>query len=138
MIEVFELSPDGQTWQRAEEISVDVHTYGKDPSYRCLHVQLPKGITTTPRPMQIRFQASTGTDVVTYQGYGSNNSKMEMRADSDPITIEITGELKDKNATLFHPFTTTLVEVVLNRVPYPFDKVQGIFEWLPPFTARTE
>ena len=91
MIEVFELSPDGQTWQRAEEISVDVHTYGKDPSYRCLHVQLPKGITTTPRPMQIRFQASTGTDVVTYQGYGSNNSKMEMRADSDPITIEITG-----------------------------------------------
>ena len=138
MIEVFELSPDGQTWQRAEEISVDVHTYGKDPSYRCLHVQLPKGITTTPRPMQIRFQASTGTDVVTYQGYGSNNSKMEMRADSDPITIEITGELKEKNATLFHPFTTTLVEVVLNRVPYPFDKVQGIFEWLPPFTARTE
>ena len=138
MIEVFELSPDGQTWQRAEEISVDVHTYGKDPSYRCLHVQLPKAITTTPRPMQIRFQASTGTDVVTYQGYGSNNSKMEMRADSDPITIEITGELKDKNATLFHPFTTTLVEVVLNRVPYPFDKVQGIFEWLPPFTARTE
>jgi hypothetical protein len=138
MIEVFELSPDGQTWQRAEEISVDVHTYGKDPSYRCLHVQLPKGIITTPRPMQIRFQASTGTDVVTYQGYGSNNSKMEMRADSDPITIEITGELKDKNATLFHPFTTTLVEVVLNRVPYPFDKVQGIFEWLPPFTARTE
>jgi hypothetical protein len=138
MIEVFELSPDGQTWQRAEEISVDVHTYGKDPSYRCLHVQLPKGITMTPRPMQIRFQASTGTDVVTYQGYGSNNSKMEMRADSDPITIEITGELKDKNATLFHPFTTTLVEVVLNRVPYPFDKVQGIFEWLPPFTARTE
>ena len=138
MIEVFELSPDGQTWQRAEEISVDVHTYGKDPSYRCLHVQLPKGITTTPRPMQIRFQASTGTDVVTYQGYGSNNSKMEMRADSDPITIEITGELNDKNATLFHPFTTTLVEVVLNRVPYPFDKVQGIFEWLPPFTARTE
>jgi len=88
--------------------------------------------------MQIRFQASTGTDVVTYQGYGSNNSKMEMRADSDPITIEITGELKDKNATLFHPFTTTLVEVVLNRVPYPFDKVQGIFEWLPPCTARTE
>ena len=50
MIEVFELSPDGQTWQRAEEISVDVHAYGADPSYRCLHVQLPKGIITTPKP----------------------------------------------------------------------------------------
>ena len=137
MIEVYELGTDGRTWQRAEEISVDVHAYGKDPSYRCLHVQLPKGITTTPRPMQIRFQASTGTEVVTYQGYGSNNSKMEMRADSDPVTIDITDVLKDNHATLFYPFTATLVEVVLNRVPYPFDSVKGIFEWLPPFPART-
>ena len=136
MIEVFELGPDGQTWERAEEISVDVHAYGADSSYRCLHVQLPKGITTTPRPMQIRFQASTGTEVVAYQGYGSDDVKMEMRADSDPVIIDITDALKDKNATLFHPFTTTLVEVVLNRVPYPFDKVEGIFEWLPPFPAR--
>ena len=136
MIEVFELGPDGQTWHRAEEISVDVHPYGRDPSYRCLHVQLPKGITTTPRPMQIRFQASTGTEVVAYQGFGSDGLKMEMRADSNPVTIDITDALKDKAATLFHPFTTTLVEVVLNRVPYPFDKVEGIFVWLPPFPAR--
>ncbi len=135
MIEVFELGPDGETWTRAEEISVDVHAYGKDPSFRSLHVQLPKGITTTPRPMQIRFQASTGTQVVAYQGYGSNNSQMEMRADSDPVTIDITDPLKNKNATLFFPFTTTLVEVVLNRVPYPFDKVEGIFVWLPPPTS---
>jgi hypothetical protein len=133
MIEVFELGPDGQTWQRAEELSLDVHAYGPDESYRCVHVKLPKGITTTPRPMQIRFQASTGTEVVAYQGYGSNDVKMEMRADSDPVTIDITDALKDKQATLFHPFTTTLVEVVLNRVPYPFDKVEGIFVWLPPF-----
>lgn len=137
MIEVFELDPDGKTWHRAQELSLDVHAYGTDPSYRCLHVQLPKGITTEPRPMQIRFQASTGTKVMTYQGYGSDNAKMEMRADSDPVTIDITGALKDKDATLFHPFTTTLVEVVLNRVPYPFDKVEGIFEWLPPFVRAS-
>lgn len=136
MIEVFELGADGQTWQRAEEISVDVHAYGADPSYRCLHVQLPKGIVKTPKPMQIRIQASTGTDVVAYQGFGSDDQKQEMRADSDPVTINITGALRDKDATLFHPFTTTLVEIVLNRVPYPFDKVEGIFEWLAPFTPR--
>ena len=112
MIEVFELGPDGQTWQRAEEIS------------------------TTPKPMQIRFQASTGTEVVTYQGYGSDGVKMEMRADSNPVTIDITNALQKNNFTLFHPFTTTLVEVVMNRVPYPFDKVEGIFEWLPRFPAR--
>jgi hypothetical protein len=135
MIEVFELAHDGNTWERAEEISVDVHAYGTDPSYRSLHVQLPKGITTTPRPMQIRFQASTGTDVVVYQGFGSDDVKMEMRADSDPVTVDITEALKSKSFTLFYPFTTTLVEVVLNRVPYPFDQVKGIFEWLPPFST---
>jgi len=25
---------------------------------------------------------------------------------------------------------------VLNRVPFPFDKVEGIFEWFPPFSPR--
>ena len=54
----------------------------------------------------------------------------------DPVTIDISGALRDKDATLFHPFTTTLVEIVLNRVPYPFNEVKGIFEWLPPFPAR--
>lgn len=136
MIEVFELGPDNETWKRAEEISVDVHAYKADPSFRCLHVQLPKGICTTPKPMQIRFQASTGTDVIAYQGYGSNDVKMELRADKDPVTIDITDALKNKDFTLFYPFTTTLIEVVLNRVPYPFDKVKGIFEWLPPFPPR--
>jgi hypothetical protein len=88
--------------------------------------------------MQLRFQASTGTEVVTYQGYGRNEAKTEMRADSEPVTIDITDALKNKNFTLFHPFTTTLVEVVLNRVPYPFDKAEGIFVWLPPLKKPTE
>jgi len=70
---------------------------------------------------------------VAYQGYGSSDVKVQLRADSDPVIIDITDVLKDKDMTLFHPFTTTLVEVVLNRVPYPFDEVKGIFEWLPPF-----
>ena len=44
--------------------------------------------------------------------------------------------LKDKNATLFHPFTTTLVEIVLNRLPYPFGDPSKIFAWWPPFPPR--
>jgi hypothetical protein len=136
MIEVFELGTDGETWQRAEELSLDVHTYAADPSYRCLHVQLPKGITTAPRSMQIRIRASTGTDVVAYQGFGSDQVKMQMRADSDPVVIDISSALKNTDAMLFHPFTTTLVEIVLNRVPFPFDQVKGIFEWFPPFPPR--
>jgi hypothetical protein len=137
MIGVFERGTDPTTgqegWIRSEEFSMDVHAYGADQSYRCLHIQLPKGITTSPKPMQIGIQASTGTDVVAYQGYGSDDVDREMRADSDPVMIDITEALKDKDATLFHAFTTTLVEVVLNRRPFPFEDPSKIFAWWPPF-----
>jgi hypothetical protein len=35
------------------------------------------------------------------------------------------------DSTLFYPFTTTLVEVILNREPSPLDKVSDIFKFLP-------
>lgn len=128
MIELFEQGPDG--WVRCTEMSVDVHAYGADPSYRCLHVQLPRGISASQTPLQIRIQASTGTQVMAYQGYGSDGNRVEMRADSDPVTIDISGAMAGTGASLFHPFTTTLVEIVLNRVPFPFRTISPIFNWL--------
>jgi len=136
MVEVFEKDEKGGEWKRAEELSVDVHAYTGNASFRCLHVQLPKGITTKPKPMQIHIRASTGTDVVTYQGFGSDEQRAEMRADSDSVVIDLTDALGD--ASLFHPFTTTLVEIILNRVPYPFDDFSKIFQWLPPFGDRLQ
>jgi hypothetical protein len=51
-------------------MSTDVHTYGLDPSFRCFHIRLPKGFSRTDAPLCIRFRASTGTELVAYQGYG--------------------------------------------------------------------
>jgi hypothetical protein len=53
----------------------------------------------------------------------------EMRAESDPVVIAIPAGALGKDS-LFHPFTTTLVEIVLNREPYPFDSISKIFTWL--------
>jgi hypothetical protein len=142
MFQIFErgVNPDTneEDWIPAAEISVDAHAYGADQSYRCLHVQLPKGITTTPRPMRIGIRASTGTDVMAYQGYDSDaNELQEMHAGSEhPVMIDVAETLKDKNATLFYPFTTTMVEIVLNRLPYPFGDPSKIFAWWPPFPPR--
>ncbi len=103
--------------------------------------------------MQIRIKASTGTDVVTYQGYGSDASvpvaqagevagpmgqvglptvaaAQPMRADTDPVVFDISGGLGGGSGALFHPFTTTLVEIVLNRVPYPFGQFSQVFHWM--------
>lgn len=127
MIEVFQQG--AEDWERCEEMSVDAHAYGADASYRCLHVRLPVGISKGTVPLQIRIQASTGTQVMAYQGYGTDAERVEMRADSDPVKVDITGALASTDATLFHPFTTTMVEIVLNRVPYPFGEISGIFGW---------
>jgi len=127
MIEVY-TQVDGN-WQKFEQMYTDVHAYTTDPSFRCFLVQLPEGICGGEVPLQIHIGASTGTDVMAYQGYGSDENMTEMRAESDPVVIAIPAGALGKDS-LFHPFTTTLVEIVLNREPYPFDSISKIFTWL--------
>jgi pimeloyl-ACP methyl ester carboxylesterase len=129
MIEVYRRDDTGQ-WAKFDQMYTDVHAYAADTSFRCFYVQLPQGICSGKEPLQIHIGASSGTDVMAYQGYGSDESPTEMRADSDPVVLEIPGDLGGGD-TLFHPFTTTLVEVILNREPYPFDAISKIFSFLP-------
>jgi hypothetical protein len=62
-----------------------------------------------------------------YQGYGSDDDAKTMTATAKPVVIKING-LDD--ASLFYPFTTTLVEFVINREPSPLDRVSEIFNFL--------
>lgn len=117
---------DGQ-WVNFEEMYTDVHAYGTDPSFRCFHVRLPKGISQGGVPLQIRIAASTGTALMAYQGYSSNDNPEKMGPTVKPVMVQVNG-LGD--ASLFFPFTTTLVEVILNREPAPLDKVSDIFKFL--------
>ena len=129
MIEVFR-QVDG-VWTKFDQMYLDAHVYTSDASFRCFLVQLPQGICAARLPVQIHLRASSGTDVMAYQGYGSDDTAPnEMRADSNPVVIEIPGDMGGGD-TFFHPFTTTLVEIVLNREPYPFDKVSPLFGFLP-------
>jgi hypothetical protein len=50
-----------------------------------------------------------------------------MTATAGPVVIDVNGI---GDASLFYPFTTTLVEIVVNREPYPLDKVSDIFNFL--------
>ncbi|MFL6416225.1 MAG: esterase/lipase family protein [Bryobacteraceae bacterium] len=104
----------------------DVHSYGPDQSYRCFHIHLPQGISNPNLKLQARIHASTGTELMAYQGY--NLIKQELTAESEPIILDLDlGE----NGTLFYPFTTTLVEIILNREPLPFGQEARILKFLP-------
>jgi pimeloyl-ACP methyl ester carboxylesterase len=124
--------------RRIEEISADVHTYRDDPSFRCFHVDLddlePERLTS----LFMRVRASSGTEFVAYHGFGSHGPPVRAGAASGPeqpggrpgdqlwdAEVDLTDLLRQRSdprthsASFFHPFTTTLVEVRLNREPMP-------------------
>jgi hypothetical protein len=125
MIEVL-TEKDGE-WVAFEDMYTDVHPYGPDPSFRCFHVRLPGGLSGGGAKLKARINASTGTELMAYQGYSSEGH--QLGATAEPVEIDLE-DLGNGNGSLFHPFTTTLIEIVLNREPLPLDKVSRILSFL--------
>jgi len=131
LIDVLRPGDKGE-WAPFTDMYTDVHAYGTDTSFRCFHIRLPKGLAEKQIPLKIRVTASTGTSLMAYQGYGSDETEKEMTATAGPVTIDVNGM---GDASLFFPFTTTLVEVVINREPFPLDQVSDIFKFLASVTG---
>jgi len=119
------LKQENGEWKRFDEMFTDVHAYAADPSFRCFYIRLPKGICTAGRPIKIRINASTGTELMAYRAYGTG--VQELGATLQPIELDATniGPPGGKE-TLFYPFTTTMIEILINRDPVPFDKESRI------------
>ncbi|HEX4158023.1 MAG TPA: hypothetical protein VHY79_06080, partial [Rhizomicrobium sp.] len=97
-----------------EIFDADVHAYQLDQSFRCFHVQLPQGFMGTPQVLWIRLLASSGTDLISYRGYDSAGAVTV--GSQAPIVLDISHLAAGADA-LFCPFTTTLIEIRLNRLP---------------------
>jgi pimeloyl-ACP methyl ester carboxylesterase len=112
---------DGQYLGELGNFEEDVHPFAADPSYRCFHVNLKDYEQNLQgKKLAIRIVASTGTDMVGYQGYGSGYTT-GLEPTIGPVDIDIS-RYQDQNPgqpSLFCPFTTTLVEIILNRAPMP-------------------
>lgn len=126
LIEV--LKQENGEWKPFAEMYTDVHAYQGDSSFRCFHVRLPQGISSKELPLKIRIHASTGTELMAYQGYGSNEVT-QLTATAEPVVLDISNDLGQGNGSLFYPFTTTLIEIVLNREPLPLDNVSRILRF---------
>lgn len=128
-IEIVAKDGSGETTFGAFE--KDVRPFTADKSYRCFHVRLND---VNPKPgsrLIARVIASTGTDLVGYQGYGTDPAAIAAPT-IGPVDIDITefdGHTAGK-PTLFYPFTTTLIEIRLNRRPIPLQGPLGILKWI--------
>lgn len=128
-IEIVARNGDSETTIAAFE--KDVRPYSADKSYRCFHVRLDDVLPKLGNQLIARVIASTGTDLVGYQGYGTD-ATTETSPTTDPVDIDITqfDGRKAENPKLFYPFTTTLIEIRLNRRPIPLSGPLEIFKWI--------
>lgn len=116
---------------REREVSIDVHTYQQDSSYRCFHLNLSDLGFNQQRQVQLdnlhlRIIASSGSEYVGYYGCHSEKISSDTQNIDQSGTwdarLDISSLLNDSDVKLFHPFTTTLIEIRLNREPLPLDR----------------
>ncbi|MEY2517426.1 MAG: hypothetical protein QOJ89_4784 [bacterium] len=123
----------GTSFKPLDHFSMDVHTYGGDPSFRCFHVNLDAIDAVRGKDLQLRLLASSGTPWVSYYGYAGVGEAM-IRTDgvhdgdagaddsSQPViwNARLDLDLPDEiGFSLFYEYTTTLIEIRLNREPNP-------------------
>ena len=106
-----------------QDFSLDVHPFAADPSYRCFHVDLDRLEPEEQSTLQLRLIAQSGTELVAYYGHDSETFTAAGEEEAPPgkwdAKVDLTPWLHDTDVKFFHPFTTTLVEVRLNREPMP-------------------
>ncbi len=116
-----------------------VDNYSGDSSYRCFYVRLSEDMVNVgadgySKKVWIELIASSGTSYVEYEAY--NNLKSEdavtgatrlttQTGATNAVKLDVTG--LGSQAKLFYPYTTTLIEIVLEREPTPLLGVSSLF-----------
>ncbi len=116
-------SGHGRDFEPLDDFDLDVHPYGADPSFRCFHADLGALRPEQRDSLVLRLTARSGSELVAYHGIGSERFTAEGRKDAKAgvwdAEIDLTSLLRDGAVRFFFPFTTTLVELRLNREPMP-------------------
>jgi pimeloyl-ACP methyl ester carboxylesterase len=105
-----------------DDFALDVHAFTDDPSYRCFHVNLTKLAPSARTTLALRLIAQSGTELVAY--YGADSETFTPTGEPSgsgkwDAQLDLTPWLHDEAVDFFSPYTTTLVEIMLNREPMP-------------------
>jgi hypothetical protein len=116
-----------------EDFALDVHAFAGDPSYRCFHVDLTELEPAKRRTLELRVIAQSGTELVSYYGHASETFTAEGEERGAPgkwdARLDLTPWLRDEEVKFFWPYTTTLVEIRLNREPMPPSGVNELLKF---------
>jgi hypothetical protein len=119
-----------------ESVKLIADTYSSDSSYRCFYIHLTQEmleLQANKKKMWMELIASSGSELIEYEAYtGSANDPLRLAIDSHdpaankPVKMDIT-ELTPVGASLLYPYTTTLLEVFVQREPMPLGTVSNLF-----------
>lgn len=112
---------EGGAKEALAEFASDVHAYRRDPSFRSFHVRLQDVRRTRIASLRLRILARSNSRAIGYRGVGS------ARADGWDGALDLSALGPNGAITLFHPFTTTLVEVIVDREPRPYEGRNEVF-----------
>jgi len=125
-----------------------VAVYSRDHSYRCFHFNVSKLLDCTS--LIVKVMAISGSTWIDFQGFGlerdgvtipspTANERWDatfnltdvLKHDRELLAQIHLGNIAFDNQRLFAPFTTTLVEIRLDRDAYPLDltKISKLFGW---------
>jgi hypothetical protein len=128
-----------------------VAVYSGDASYRCFHVDVGKLLRRNS--LTLKIMALSGSTWIDYQGFGWEGAgkhfpsptanerwdavfdvTRELTRDKSVLEAIRNGNLTFDNRRLFAPFTTTLVEIRLDRDAYPLDltEISNLLKWDDP------
>ena len=128
----------GDKMKYLKEFEVDVHSYARDTSLRCFHADVGKVQAMKLDNLWMQFMLSSGTILVGYRGFstvdppppvppdGLSGGKREEWLLRRPTEINI----KLDTAVLFRPFTTTMVEITIDREPLPVSEIARLCRWI--------
>jgi len=111
-------------------------SFSVDTSYRCFYIRIsPEMLNLNadgkpPKKMWIELIASSGSTLIHYEAYNGDdpNAPQSLTIDKPgvpPVKFDITALAQ--GATLLYPYTTTLIEVFVEREPMPLGQVSTIF-----------
>lgn len=115
----------GSAEKNLRAFAADVHVFRADPSLRCFHVNLSRVNAAGLESLLLRVIASSGSQLVGYTGFGSDRigetSSGTTREGKWDGSLDLSQLLGDADVSFFYPFTTTLVEIRINREPLPLE-----------------
>ncbi|MGC2638217.1 MAG: hypothetical protein WA294_13625 [Acidobacteriaceae bacterium] len=121
-------------------VQLIVDTYSGDSSYRCFYIRLTPDMLALNTPggqqkkMWLELIASSGSNMIEYEAYtGQPDDPQPLTVDhtrKKPVKLDLT-PLAQGDQTLLYPYTTTLLEVFVEREPMPLGTVSQLFNFLP-------